>query len=542
MDQCLRVETYAAFYNSGYFWMPLVCVDAASYIFHTVVVFAIMMSGQVEMMFQSPNEQVFDTLATAFQSASLQVRHDFLRHILQHCHPVDLSFIHGFVSRAPSLQVDFLSELPEELAVNILSYLHADPESLKSASLVCNQWRRLIQDNHLWRTLCQKRGWITNLKERSAHPDFNSMKSIQNGYRSYKSPGFMTPYSPLSIRQPSFSKIQAPWKKIFVDNYMTIMNWKSGRYTMKRVRMMPSGGVEEDISMCVSFNEDLSTALSISPLSEPAHLWSMENGRRKMSLEGHRGMISVAKFGKNRIISGGVDRTLKVWELTTGQCLMTLSGHDDEIECLNFNEKILVTGSKDNTLRVWSLETSECTAVLEGHTASVTCLQLLHHSELIISGSCDRTIRIWNLDSGVSQRVLKGHRGDVLCLQADDRFIVSGSSDRTVKIWQLSTGRCIKTLDNHRESVSCLQFDQTKLVTGSSDQTIKVWSFPTGTLLYSMHGHQGVVWNLKFDQTRIVSSSFDKSVLIWDFDGTKNAHPKAAMDSAESDMDTDDEL
>ena len=54
------------------------------------------------------------------------------------------------------------------------------------------------------------------------------------------------------------------------------------------------------------------------------------------------------------IVSGSVDKTVKIWSLITGKCLYTLSGHTYAVRgvaVLPCNE--IVSVSNDKTVKVW---------------------------------------------------------------------------------------------------------------------------------------------------------------------------------------------
>eukprot|EP00976_Prorocentrum_cordatum_P114472 1195853-Prorocentrum_minimum.AAC.7 len=53
-----------------------------------------------------------------------------------------------------------------------------------------------------------------------------------------------------------------------------------------------------------------------------------------------------------------------------------LEGHMDSTNCVQFDDKLLVSGSLDRTVRVWDLLKWDCVHVLQGHTATVWCLQV----------------------------------------------------------------------------------------------------------------------------------------------------------------------
>jgi hypothetical protein len=98
-------------------------------------------------------------LALAREYASLpgeDVQEQALLALLERC---SLSQLH-FVAMAvmPYLQRDFISKLPTELALRILSFL--DHRTLVRASGVSQQWRRLAHDEFLWKRMCLQRGYF----------------------------------------------------------------------------------------------------------------------------------------------------------------------------------------------------------------------------------------------------------------------------------------------------------------------------------------------------------------------------------------------
>lgn len=56
----------------------------------------------------------------------------------------------------PQFQRDFISLLPRELALSVLSFL--EPRDLLRAAQTCRSWRFLAEDNLLWREKCKEAG------------------------------------------------------------------------------------------------------------------------------------------------------------------------------------------------------------------------------------------------------------------------------------------------------------------------------------------------------------------------------------------------
>ena len=98
--------------------------------------------------------------------AAAAMQNEFLaRHGLQHrwLHPtagegnddesgVGISVTVPGAKEAPISRVDFVANLPTELAIHILAYL--DASALAKASLTSRRWREIVSNQHIWRESC----------------------------------------------------------------------------------------------------------------------------------------------------------------------------------------------------------------------------------------------------------------------------------------------------------------------------------------------------------------------------------------------------
>jgi len=57
----------------------------------------------------------------------------------------------------------------------------------------------------------------------------------------------------------------------------------------------------------------------------------------------------------------------------------------------------VVSGSIDRTVRVWDLKVGQCLAILIGHTFRVDDIAVTADGRRAVSGSWDRTVRVWDL-------------------------------------------------------------------------------------------------------------------------------------------------
>jgi WD40 repeat protein len=94
------------------------------------------------------------------------------------------------------------------------------------------------------------------------------------------------------------------------------------------------------------------------------------------------------------IVSGSVDKSIKVWDTKTGGCIHTLYGHTKPVNsvAISSNNLKIVSGSDDSTVNIWCMETGNLLIKLLGHTGEVTSVTFSLNNLKIISGSSDSNI------------------------------------------------------------------------------------------------------------------------------------------------------
>ena len=62
-----------------------------------------------------------------------------------------------------------------------------------------------------------------------------------------------------------------------------------------------------------------------------------------------------------KVISGSVDKTVRIWDVETGQIEKVLEGHSDAIRPVAFSRdgERIAAGYWDDTLRIWTVRTGE---------------------------------------------------------------------------------------------------------------------------------------------------------------------------------------
>nr|XP_054591587.1 F-box/WD repeat-containing protein 7 isoform X1 [Nothobranchius furzeri] len=398
-----------------------------------------------------------------------------LDELIDSCEPTQVKHMMQVIE--PQFQRDFISLLPKELALYVLSFL--EPKDLLQAAQTCRYWRILAEDNLLWKEKCREEGIDEPL-----------------------------PPKKKKIVKPGFT--HSAWKSAYIRQHRIDTNWRRGDLKSPKVLK----GHDDHVITCLQFCGNRIVSGSD---DNTLKVWSAITGKCLRTLVGHTGGVWSSQMRDNIIISGSTDRTLKVWNAETGECIHTLYGHTSTVRCMHLHEKRVVSGSRDATLRVWDIETGQCLHVLMGHVAAVRCVQ--YDGRRVVSGAYDFMVKVWDPETETCLHTLQGHTNRVYSLQFDGIHVVSGSLDTSIRVWDVETGNCIHTLTGHQSLTSGMELKDNILVSGNADSTVKIWDIKTGQCLQTLQGphkHQSAVTCLQFNKNFVITSSDDGTVKLWD--------------------------
>lgn len=177
-------------------------------------------------------------------------------------------------------------------------------------------------------------------------------------------------------------------------------------------------------------------------------IWSVEDGEAQGILRGHkRGVWTVAfapstvesfaagqgntVSGRNLVLTGSGDKTVKLWSLSDYSCLRTFEGHTNSVlkaiwlpaEKLDARGKSdqglnVASAGGDGLVKIWSLQTGECVTTLDNHTDRVWTLAVRPDPR--------------NNSNG------EGH-GDTAPAKTSPHILTSGSADSTITFWLNTT-------------------------------------------------------------------------------------------------------
>ncbi|RFU74996.1 wd40 repeat-like-containing domain [Trichoderma arundinaceum] len=423
-------------------------------------------------------------------------------------------------------RIDFVKELPSELAIHVLAYL--DAAALAKASVVSRHWKDVIRNQHIWRESCLREMTTT----------YATSEPVQPG---------------AGLGVPEVVPTN-DWKQIYRAKVELAQKWKEGK-----ARPMYLNGHTDSI-YCLQFDEhkiisgsrdktiriwDMQTLecrLVIGPPEvvnapnmledaegNPVHYVNFSDSYRAAPSmpvvasfpEHHKASILCLQYDDEIMVTGSSDSTCIVYDVRNGyRPIRRLVHHTAAVLDLAFDDKHIVTCSKDISICVWDRATGALLRQLRGHTGPVNAVQM--RGNTIVSCSGDFRVKLWNIDTGRNIREFVGHTKGLACSQfsEDGRYVASAGNDKVIRIWDANTGECVREMRAHENLVRSLHIDSVsgRLVSGSYDTDIKVWDMETGRQLLDFpRWHASWVLSAKSDYRRIVSTGQDPKILIMDF-------------------------
>ncbi|ORE23251.1 WD40 repeat-like protein [Rhizopus microsporus] len=445
------------------------------------------------------DKEAISHIWSLFAAAPSDQRILILKGLISTCCMPQLSFL--FNATQPLLRIDFVSVFPKEITLAIFS--HLDAKSLCHAAQVSTKWKEIADDDQLWHRMCEQ-----HIDKKCEKCGWGLPLLDKKTRSAYKRKRMTQPF----ISSPPRRR---PWKDVYSERLIVERNWRNNNHSLLTLNGHTDG------VMCVQFCE-IAKLIITGSLDKTVRVWHLETGELIKTLTGHSRGVRALQFDDAKLVTGAMDNTLKIWNYHTGQCIRTLEGHTGGVLSLHFDSRILASGSTDHTIRVWNFDIGEC-CTLVGHSEWVNSVRICQQGQMLISSSDDATIRLWDLHSRSCIRVYRGHVGQVQPFKpshstaSDLPIIISSSLDNTIKIWDLHSGQCLRTLFGHIQGIWGLDFDKLHIVSGSHDKTLRIWDTETGRCLYALEGHSSPVTAVALSDTKIISAADNGEIKIWDF-------------------------
>nr|XP_050044303.1 sterol regulatory element-binding protein cleavage-activating protein-like isoform X1 [Dermacentor andersoni] len=165
------------------------------------------------------------------------------------------------------------------------------------------------------------------------------------------------------------------------------------------------------------------------------------------SVRAHTQPISVVCVEGGQIVTGSLDRLLKVFRCDTAMCVYTLHGHSGGISAIHVEKpgaSTAVSGCQDGLVCVWDLMTGTCAYSLTAHRGAV--LSLRTTGLYLLSLGVDSRLRIWDKSQGHLLHTL--YQANTLCntmALLSETIVITAKEDHLV-LWDLNQGEAVQVV------------------------------------------------------------------------------------------------
>jgi WD40 repeat protein len=246
--------------------------------------------------------------------------------------------------------------------------------------------------------------------------------------------------------------------------------------------------------------------------------------------KGHEeGVMAVTMFlDKRRVITGSLDKTLRLWDLETGVVLKKMEGHSNGVVALAVSRdgQLIASGDAGGEVIVWDGETGEfLTQPIKAHSRLVTSLDFSPDGAVLATVSFAKMTKLWNTQTWEQLGDPIRFGSPVRCIRYSQsgRFLAIATYD-DIQVYNLDTRERVASFKAHTKYNWSLAWtpDDTRLLTGgdTADPTIREWDTTTWQQVgdpWTGHTHDIYAIAVNPTGTLVATASNDRHVRLWSF-------------------------
>jgi WD40 repeat protein len=201
------------------------------------------------------------------------------------------------------------------------------------------------------------------------------------------------------------------------------------------------------------------------------------------SFIGHPAYGGIATFDSLNgwLVMAGSDGTIQVWDPFERVSLATLMAQGSSVAdvAMSPDGTRVVSGSLDRRVRVWEWEAGTPLAEWDAGEADISRVAFAGDGDRVAAGT-SAGVRVWSVSSGAEVAVfpLEGGAQRVLRFSPDGRYLVGGSRAGGVHVWTLGANTLLSRLPEVDGENITAHFspDSRMLITGSVGRPISLWN------------------------------------------------------------------
>jgi len=193
----------------------------------------------------------------------------------------------------------------------------------------------------------------------------------------------------------------------------------------------------------------------------------------------HENYVLALQFmsGNKTLISGGMDRMIKLWSVSDWSLVKSVQGHDNSVHAMSMtgDEKLLATGSTDCMVKLWSVPQMDLLYTVRDRKKTVAEVSFSPDGQWVAAVSYGGRVAIWSIKAEPMVAFAASQKNLVsVAFSPDGRLLaVSGLGDE-ISIWQLPDGEPVdmRQLGEYEEALTAF----TKAGEADRAGTIPSWN------------------------------------------------------------------
>ncbi len=233
---------------------------------------------------------------------------------------------------------------------------------------------------------------------------------------------------------------------------------------------------------------------AVARLPEDAHVASrvtnLSAGMDPLQLfAGHQGFVYHNEWvGTDRLISSGVDRTLRLWDARTGATQRVMHTAAAAVTIAASPDGTRAAAILENgVFELWDLESGERIASETAHEGFGLWTEFSSDGRLILTSGTEARVRIWDGHTGAAVREIQTNEisaGEVNFARASTRFVAGPSHP---SVYDAETGALLfEVPEGYGQAFAAIASDGSWMVTATAEGDLSLWDVATGARRWSV--------------------------------------------------------
>ena len=237
--------------------------------------------------------------------------------------------------------------------------------------------------------------------------------------------------------------------------------------------------------------------------------------------EGHLGYIWTAATYKNKLITSGRDKKIKIWS-KQGKKVNELNGHNNSIlSLIVLNENTLLSASRDKSIKIWESlgeDRFQLKNSLFIHEGTVLTLCSIDEN-MFLSGGADGVMNLIDCSGKLLTKVKAHNEWIWQIVKVDNATVATVSEEGSIKIWKLNQNADISLVTEWKGEVpiNSITIEDSSIYIGRLDGEIIELALEGSRLkkIRAKKCHQGIIRRLTINNEFLYSASEDNTMKVW---------------------------